>query len=88
MDIEYSIKPDIMWEVMLVQIRGIIIDFAKTKKKQEHRREKELIKQITRFEESMDINMQINIEQLEIVNIELETIREEKIKGAQIRALK
>ena len=47
MNIEYSIKPDIMWEVMLVQIRGIIIDFAKKMKRQEHIREKELIKQIT-----------------------------------------
>ena len=41
-DIEYSIKPDIMWEVMLAQIRGIIIDFAK-KRKKEHQGEKELI---------------------------------------------
>ena len=33
LNIEYSIKPDIMWEVMLVQLRGIILDFAKKKKK-------------------------------------------------------
>ena len=36
-EIEYSIKPDVMWEVMLVQKRGIIIDFSKQKKKQEYR---------------------------------------------------
>ena len=64
MNIEYSIKPDIMWEVMLVQLRGIIIDFAKKKKRQERVREKDLIKQITRIEESEDRNMLINIEQL------------------------
>ena len=29
LNIEYLIKPDIMWELMLVQIRGSIIDFAK-----------------------------------------------------------
>ena len=32
-NIEYNIKPDTMWEVMLVQIRGVIIDFAKKKEK-------------------------------------------------------
>ena len=43
-EIEYSIKADIMWEVMLTQIRGIIIDYAKKKKRKEKKREKELIK--------------------------------------------
>ena len=81
-NIEYSIKPDIMWELMLVQIRGIIIDFAKKK----HKREKEIIKQITKLENRIEKNTQINIEQLEILNLELERIREDKIKGAQIRA--
>ena len=33
-NIEYTIKPDIMWEVMLVQIREVIIDFAKKKRKE------------------------------------------------------
>ena len=64
MNIEYSIKPDIMWEVMLVQLRGIIINLAKKRKRQERVREKDLIKQITRIEESEDRNMLINIEQL------------------------
>ena len=81
-NIEYNIKPDIMWEVMLVQIRGLIIDFAKKKKKREIQREKELITQITRLEE----NMQLNVEQLEILKIELASLREDRIKGAQIRA--
>ena len=64
MNIEYSIKPDIMWEVMLVLLRGIIINLAKKRKRQERVREKDLIKQITRIEESEDRNMLINIEQL------------------------
>ena len=81
-DIEYNIKAAVMWEVMLVQIRGTIINFAKKKKKREMRRENELIKQIDRLEE----NMQLHIEQLEILNIELATIREDRIKGAQVRA--
>ena len=81
-NIEYNIKPDIMWEVMLVHIRGVIIDFAKTKKKRENQREKELITTITRLEE----NMQLNMEQLEILSIELGAIREDRLKGAQIRA--
>ena len=71
-----------MWEVMLVQIRGIIINFAKQKKKREMQREKELIKQINKLEE----NMQLNLEQLELLNIELATLREDEIKGAQVRA--
>ena len=33
-----------------------------------------------------EVDIQINSEQLEILNIELEAIREEKIKGAQVRA--
>ena len=48
-NVEYSINPDLLWEVMLVQIRGIIIEFAKKKKKQEYRREKELNKQIAKL---------------------------------------
>ena len=31
-EIEYLINPEVMWEVMLTQIRGIIIEFAKIKK--------------------------------------------------------
>ena len=81
-DIEYNIKADVMWEGMLVQIRGIIINFAKQKKKREMRQEKELIKQIYKLEE----NMQLNVEQLEVLNIELATLREDRIKGAQVRA--
>ena len=81
-DIEYNIKADVMWEVMLVQIRGIIINFAKQKKKREMQREKELIKQINKLEE----NMQLNLEQLELLNIELAKLREDEIKGAQVRA--
>ena len=81
-NIEYNIKADVMWEVMLVQIRGIIINFAKQKKKREMRREKELIKQIDKLEE----NMQLNLEQLEVLNIELAILREDRIKGAKVRA--
>ena len=48
-EIEYSINPEVMWEVMLTQRRGIIIKFAKIKKRKENRREKELIKQIKKL---------------------------------------
>ena len=57
-EIEYSVRPEIMWEVMLAQIRGIIIEFAKVKKRNENQREKELIKQINRLEANTN---QINI---------------------------
>ena len=70
-----------MWEVMLTQIRGIIIDYAKKKKRKEKKREKELIKEI----DSLSEDMQQNIER-KILNIELTAIREERLKGAQIRA--
>ena len=53
------------------------------KKKNENRREKELIKQIKKLESKINEN---NIEQLDILNIELAQIREDRIKGAQIRA--
>ena len=67
-----------MWEVMLTQLRGIIIEFAKTKRRNENRREKELIKQVKRLESSID---QINIEHLETLNVELSQIREDRIRG-------
>ena len=67
---------------MLTQIRGIIIDYAKKKKRKEVKREKELIKEI----DSLSEDMQQNMERIEILNIELTAIREERIKGAQIRA--
>ena len=82
LEIEYSIKADLLWEVMLTQIRGIIIDHAKKKKRKEKKREKELITEIDTLSE----DMQQNIERIEILNIELTGLREERIKGAQIRA--
>ena len=72
-----------MWEVMLTQIRGVIIEFAKIKKRNENRREKDLIKQIKKIESKINEN---NMEQLDILNMELAQIREDRIKGAQIRA--
>ena len=71
---------------MLAQIRGIIIEFAKKKKRQEHQREKESNKQITNLEKNNEVDIQQKIEQLEVLNIELALIRDERIKGAQIRA--
>ena len=52
------------------------------RKKRKKKREKELIKEI----DSLSEDMQQNIERIEILNIELTGIREERIKGAQIRA--
>ena len=70
---------------MLVQLRGIILEYAKKKKKKEHRREKEIIKEINKIENKLEHDITY-IEQLDILNLELENIREDKIKGAQIRA--
>ena len=39
-EIEYSIKADLLWEVMLTQIRGIIIDHAKKEKKERKKKRK------------------------------------------------
>ena len=55
------------------------------KKKKEHRREKEIIKEINKIEKKAEKDITY-IEQLDILNLELESIREDKIKGAQIRA--
>ena len=57
----------------------------KKKKKKEHRREKEIINEITKIEKKAEKDITY-IDQLDILNLELESIREDKIKGEQIRA--
>ena len=56
---------------------------CKNKKRNENGRKKELIKKIKKLETQIN---EYDIEQLDILNVELAQIREDRIKGAQIRA--
>ena len=43
-NIEYAIKPTLMWKVIMVQIRGITKDYAERRKSMENEKEHDIIK--------------------------------------------
>ena len=86
-NIDLMIEIDLFWEVLQAQLRGLIINYASKKKKQEAR-EKELSKDIEQDTQIMHLNL-TNIEwmrEFKDKEKELEDLREYKLKGALIRA--
>ena len=86
--IDLMIDIDLFWEVLQAQIRGLIILYGARKKRQQQSREAILKKEIE--DATKDLHLHINnsdwMEQLNEKQEELEEIREQKLKGALIRA--
>jgi len=83
-----KINDQLFLEVLLMEIRGETIKYASKKKRENIKRENALEKDIERLEEKI-ANSNTSSDLLEIINakkIELEEIRQEKIKGVMLRS--
>ena len=79
----YTIDDDLLMEMILMRMRDESIKFSKKMKQKQNNIETKLITEIELLEES---NLESNKEQINLKKQILETLREEKIKGAMIRS--
>ena len=73
----------------MCQIRGETITFSKNLSRKTNKLESELIDSITQLEieiDCYDININNKLEELTNLNVQLQSIREDKLKGHQIRS--
>ena len=87
-EIEFIIKIDLLWEVLLAQLRYIIMKYAANKKRMQNENETKLKKEIFIMEEKLvqEIDNEIWVKNLEKKKEELEEIRQYKLQGALIRS--
>ena len=87
--LEITIDNDLFLNTLLCQIRGETIKISKKLTRERNKQENDLTKIITNLEIEIDKNTVINnekITELDESRIRLEHIREEKLKGNQIRS--
>ena len=87
--LEISITSTLFLETLLCQLRGKIIKFSKNLKKKETEVEESLIKSISILQKDIDSNTNDNllkINSLREQTLQLENLREKKIKGSMIRS--
>ena len=80
------IEIDLLWEVLNVQLRGLMMSLASDKKRKQNSKEIKLTNEIKVLEENLKDNLN-NIKwinKLKEKNDKLEEIREHKLKGALI----
>ena len=87
-DIEFLIDESLIWETLLTQIRGVLIRFASSLKRQRCKREETLSKKIESLENNINTNNSNpnQMTELALANEQLVKLREEKLKGAKIRS--
>jgi exonuclease III len=88
-EIQFQINDQLFFKTLLVQLRGTIISYSAQKKRESQHLEIELEKQIEELERQITLkpqNYSTCVNKLEELNLELETIRNEKIKGTIIRS--
>ena len=82
-DLTFSIDNDLFLEVLFMKIRGETIKFATSLKKEQRSKEKKLLEDINNLE-STSLG-QSNATLLEDKKLELENLRQEKVRGHIIR---
>ena len=88
-NLEITINNDLFLNTLLCQIRGETIKFSKKIARERNQQEIDLNKLVISLETEIDKNKVINndkITELEECKIRLEQIREEKLKGNQVRS--
>ena len=87
-NLELMINPILFWETMLVTLRGIIIDYARRKKRIKNAEMKNLETGIQRLDDRITSGLANarDIEQLNTMNNDLITLRKEVLMGAYIRS--
>ena len=87
--LEISISSTLFLETLLCQLRGKIIKFSKNLKKKEAEMEESLIKSIHLLQVNIDSDTEFNlfkINSLRKQTLQLENLREKKIKGSMVRS--
>ena len=86
--IDISISSTLFLETLLCQLRGKIIKFSKTLKKQETEAEDTLVSSIKKLQEEIDSDYDnlIKKNSLRELSLQLENLREKKIKGCIVRS--
>ena len=84
-DLHFTINDQLFFEMLMLEIRGQTISFASQKKKNEDKLEKKLFDEIKTLEKDEHLN-QDSVINLEHKKIQLQEIREKKIRGMMIRS--
>ena len=82
-EIQFTINNQLFLDVLLMEFRGKAILYSSYKHKERNKKEKYLIDSITEMENSLKEN---NVKNLENLKIQLNDIRQEKLKGHIIRS--
>ncbi len=84
-NIQFAISDQLFFETLKLQIRGATIPFAARKKREENKRELDIENEIKKLHSS-EIHTAESDDKLNRLNSELETMRENKMKGIIARA--
>ena len=85
--LEILIEDSLFLNTLLCQIRGETIRYSKRKARETHLMENNLIEEINKLEIIRDNNiLEFNNVRLNTIKLELENLREDKLKGYQIRS--
>ena len=87
--LEINIADSLFLNNLLCQIRGETIKFSKNLSRINNKIENELVDKITNLEIEIDcynINLQNKLNELNTANTELQSLREDKLRGHQIRS--
>ena len=88
-NLELKINDSLFFNTLLCQIRGETIKFSKNLSRKTNKLEQELVNKITDLEIEIDcysINLDNKLEELNKANIQLQSIREDKLKVHVIRS--
>ena len=87
-EIDFIIEKELFWEVLQAQLRNLLMTYAANKKRKERERESKLTKEILEMEKvlAQEIGNKNWTQTLRNKKMELEEIREHKLKGALVRS--
>ena len=81
--IQFTINDQLFLETLLMELRGKSISYSSFKKKEAEKREKDLIKSIDTLEANLS---ESNLNEIELLKEELNTIRKHKMRGILVRS--
>ena len=88
-DINVNSNPNTMWEILKGEIRNQTIRYTTHKRKEENKQEQSLIEEITKIQENISDNSEYGndyLQRVQHLKMELENIRDIKIKGQMLRS--
>ena len=85
-DIKFTVDHDVFLELLLLSVRGETIKFSSYLAKQRNKTEIQLISDIENLEKMTNVNNNLNHDLLSDKKVELEKLREYRLKGEQVRS--